>query len=626
MSKTFVLTTPLFPAAGLDIAHCSMAAHGDAIARYRRSLGQNVTALTGTSEQGPRSSSPGGKPAVLAELQLDYSRFVSTASPDHEAALVELFRRIEASRFLSKQKLAGSLCVRCETSISSAVSCPDCGGPLEPVTEEFNVFRLSGFHEKLLGFYQDNPEFVLPGSRMSEVLNQVRAGLQDICVSRIGGRSGIRVPGNEQQCFTAALSTLAGYLTGTGFPGANEHVRSWPAEVQLISKDSLRVHGIYWPAVLMAAGLEPPRHIVCLGAWEPDRESSYLQGRQSVPADELTAVLPADYIKYFLLRAMPFGSDASFSYEALLDRVNSDLASEYSNLASRVFKMIENYSDNSVPEFGELEAADDNLRKFCLETVQLHKENFERYQVGRALDNVGELISVAGKYIVANEPWVLARDRSKKQRLNTILYCAAEALRILSVMLWPVVPAGAGSVLDCLSGGEQATPRASAFGWGELRPGTKIGVVGQVFPRVDHRTFSVRLESSRQREESVTEQQKAETNAASQGDDHRISIEDFAKVEMRVAKVIAAERVAQSDKLVKLQVDLGNETRQVVAGIGKAYEPEALLGRFVVVVTNLKPAKLMGVVSDGMIVAASQGGVPVLVGFNEPVEIGARLK
>jgi len=625
MSKTFLVTTPLFPVGRLDLAHCSLAAYGDAIARYRRSLGQNVTAITGFSEQaGSRRTTR--EPAVLAGLQLDYSRTLSTASPDHEAALAELFRRIEGSRFISNHRPAGAVCTRCETSISSGASCPDCGGPLESGTEECNVFRLSSFHEKLLGFYQDNPEFVLPGTRMSEVVNQVRAGLEDICVSRGGGRSGIRVPGNGHQCFTATLSALAGYLAGIGFSGTTEHGRSWPADVQLVSKDSLRVHAIYWPALLMAAGLEPPRHIVCLGAWEPDRESGYLKGRQSVPADELTAVLPADYIKYFLLREMPLGADSPFSYEALIDRVNSDLASEYSNLASRVFKMIENYSDNSIPEFGELEAADDNLRKFCLETVELHRDSFERFQINRALGNVGELISVAGKYIVANEPWVLARDRSKKQRLNTILYCAAEALRMLSVMLWPVVPAGAGSVLDCLNGGERTAPRPSGLSWGELRPGTRMGALGQLFPRVDHRSFSGRLESSRQREESVTEQEKPAADAASHSEDQRISIEDFAKVEMKVGKVMAAERVPQSDKLIKLQVDLGSETRQVVAGIGKAYQPDALLGRYVVIVTNLKPAKLMGVVSDGMIVAASQGGVPVLVGFNEPVEIGARLK
>ena len=624
MSKTFLMTTPLYPAGrALDLGDYYTAVYGDAMARYERSLGQDVTVLTGTNEQGAPAGGSARLRAAWAELGLDYSAVISTADPGHEASLLELFHRIEHSRFVSKAQFSGAFCTRCETN-SNGGTCSDCGGPLESLTEECFVFRLFDFQEKLLGFYQDNPDFVLPRTRMNEVVSQVRAGLQNICISRASGGSGIRVPGNDKQTFTAWLSGLAGYLTGSGFPNLAEHARVWPADVQLVGRDALRTHAIYWPALLMAAGLEPPLHIVCQGTWAPNLESEYLAGRQSVPGAEIAAVFPADYVKYFLLREMPFGSDTSFSYETALNRVNSDLATEFMNLTSRVLKMIENYSENTVPEFGDFEAADENLRKFCTETVQLYKENFERFHVSRALETIGELVSVAGKYIVANEPWALARDRSKKERLKTILYCSAEALRIVCAMLWPVVPAGAGSVLNCLGGEEAARP--GAFGWGELRPGTKIGTLGPVFPRIDRRGFENRLELSRQREGAVTEQEKPAGSAVPQNEQQRISIEDFAKVEMRVAKIVAAERVAQSEKLVKLQVDIGNEVRQVVAGIGKAYAPEGLVGRHVVVVTNLKPAKLMGLVSDGMIVAASQGGVPVLVGFNEPVEIGVRLK
>ncbi len=624
MSKTFLITTPLYPAGrALNLGDYYTAAYGDAIARYKRTLGQEVTALTGTNEQGPPAGGAARLHAAWAELGVDYSTFLSTAGPEHEASLLDLFHRIERSRFVSKGQFSGALCARCET-ISTTGTCSDCGGPLESVAEECYVFRLFDFQEKLIGFYQDNPDFVLPQTRMNEVVSQVRAGLQNICISRSSGGSGIKVPGKDKQAFTAWFSGLAGYLTGSGFPNLGQHARFWPADVQLVGREALRTHAIYWPALLMAAGLEPPIHIVCQGAWEPNRESAYLAGRQSVPGAEVAAVLPADYVKYFLLREMPFGSDTSFSYETALDRVNSDLATEFMNLASRVLKMIENYSENTVPEFGDLEAADENLRKFCVETVQLYKESFERLHVSRALETVSELVSVTAKYIVANEPWVLARDRSKKERLKTILYCSAEALRIVCVMLWPVVPAGASSVLTCLRGEEASPP--GGFGWGELRPGTKMANLGPVFPRIDRRSFESRLELSRQREGAVMEQEKPAGSAVPQNEQQRISIEDFAKVEMKVGKIVAAERVPQSEKLVKLQVDIGNEVRQVVAGIGKAYTPEALVGRQVVVVTNLKPAKLMGLVSDGMIVAASQGGVPVLVGFTEPVEIGVRLK
>ncbi|RPI20617.1 MAG: hypothetical protein EHM61_26685, partial [Acidobacteria bacterium] len=359
MSKTFLVTTPLYPAGRtMDLGDCYTAVYGDAIARYRRSFGQEVTALTGTNEQGLQPGGSARLRAAWTELDLGYSSFVSTAGPDHETCLLELFQRIERSRFVSKAQFSGAFCPLCETS-SNTGTCSDCGGPVQSFTDHCYVFRLFDFQEKLIGFYQDNPDFVLPRTRMNEVVSQVRAGLQNICISRPSGSSGIRIPGKDNQAFTAWFSGLAGYLTGSGFPNAAENARVWPADVQLIGKQALRIHAIYWPALLMAASLEPPLHIVCHGTWEPDLQSAYLAGRQSVPQAEITAVLPADYIKYFLLREMPFGSDASFAYEAVLDRVNGDLATEFMNLTSRVLKMIENYSENMVPEPGDLEAADE---------------------------------------------------------------------------------------------------------------------------------------------------------------------------------------------------------------------------------------------------------------------------
>jgi methionyl-tRNA synthetase len=487
------------------------------------------------------------------------------------------------------------------------------------MTEASYFFKLTEFQQKLLRFYESNPDFVVPQTRMNEIVSFVKGGLRDISVSRTSFRWGIPIPDDPQHIFYVWFDALTGYLSGVGFPSDDEAFsQCWPADVQLIGKDILRFHAVYWPAFLMAAGLEPPRRILVNGWWTVDGEKMSKSRGNFVSVEELSQKLPADYIKYFLLREIPIGGDGDFSYAALVNRINSDLANDVGNLANRTLKMIENYFDGVIPERDLAEGGDEELIRFCQETVELFRENFDRLQISKSLENVWELVSVSNRYLVANEPWSLAREKEKVKRLASVLYNSAETIRIIAVLLSPIVPDGSAAILSQLGVQEPVeSMRADALRWGGLKPGTRIGKVEGVFPRLE-------LEALTAAEEKQDSPAMPEQVAASEKT--IIGIEDFARVEMRVGKIIAAERVPKSKKLLKLMVDLGNEQRQVVAGIGEAYEPEGLPGRLVAVVTNLKPAKLMGVESNGMIVAASDEGRPVLVSFTEEVTLGTRLR
>ncbi|RPJ59313.1 MAG: methionine--tRNA ligase [Acidobacteria bacterium] len=648
MSKTFYLTTPLYYGnAAPHVGQVYTTVVADTIARYKRLIGQQVYSLAGIDEHGLKMERAARerslKPRKLADhyseefrqawdkLGLHFDHFVRTTEEHHGEAVQELFHRLQKNRFIYQGEYRGNYCVNCEAYVEeNLANCPDCGGPAESISEAAYFFRLSSFQEKLLVFYQDNPDFVIPSSRMNEIASLVKGGLKDLPVTRTSLEWGIKVPDDEKHVFYVWFNALTAYLSGAGFPHDMARFRKlWPADVQLVGRDILRFHAVYWPAFLMAAGLEPPRRIVTHGWSQFDIPKTTAAGEQRVvTCAELSELLPADYVKYYLLRDVPLGGDSEFSYPALLNRVNADLANDLGNLTSRVLKMLENYFNSAIPEPGDAEGGDEELRRFSKETVQLYKKSFDRLQIGKALDSVWELLSVANRYVVANEPWLLARDRSKKVRLATVLYSAAETLRLIATLLSPVIPEGSAAILKQL-GAERADDdrKSSGLNWGELKPGGRTGPVEAVYTRKDPDEFNARVDATRS--EQKQESRKATQPSAApakQTQPGEISIEDFAKVEMKVGKILEAERVPNSDKLVKLQVDLGHEVRQLVAGIGKAYAPEALVGKFVVVVTNLKPAKLMGVVSNGMIVAASHGGVPVLATFTEPVVLGSRLK
>ncbi len=641
MSKTFYLTTPLYYVNGEPhVGHVYTTVIADAIARYKRMCGLDVCLLTGTDEHGLKieraAEQQGMTPQELTDkyaavfknswgrLGIRFDEFIRTTEPRHASAVLEISRRITERGFIYPGEYSGNYCVNCEAYVPEGERhCPDCGRPTEHMTEDSYFFKLSAFEEKLISFYGDNPNFVIPSTRMNEITSFVKGGLKDISISRTSFKWGIKMPDDPKHIFYVWFDALTGYLSGIGFADDQNFEKRWPADVQLIGKDILRFHAVYWPAFLMAAGLEPPRHILVNGWWTVDGEKMSKSRGNFVTAEELAEKLPSDYIRYFLLREIPVGGDGDFSYEALSNRVNHDLANDIGNLANRTLKMIQNYFDGKLPEKGIFEGGDQELVRFCRETVELYKENFDSLQIGKALDNIWELISVANRYLVAHEPWILARERTKRDRLGAVLYNAAETVRIVALLLAPVVPDGVASILKQLGiEGPLGEHRLSSLAWGKLESGTRLGRVEAVFPRLELeqvRSPSGVSVDSLQAPEPIVETPEPEEVV------DRITIEDFARVEMRVGRVLSAERVPKSSKLLKLQVDLGFEQRQVVAGIGKAYEPEELAGKVVVVVTNLKKAHLMGVESNGMIVAASEGGEPVLVTFDREVTLGARL-
>ncbi len=643
MSKPFYLTTPLYYVNDVPhVGHTYTTIIGDAIARYHRLCGNAVCYLTGTDEHGQKIERAAAARGVSAEnltdrnaevfqqiwlrLGIGYDEFIRTTQPRHHRAVKAIYERIREAGFIYLGEYSGQYCVRCELFVAGEGSaCPDCGSPTEFITEQSYFFKLSAFQEKLLNFYRDNPTFVVPQTRMNEVISFVKGGLKDLTISRTSFRWGIPIPDDPDHIFYVWFDALNGYLSGIGFgdeAGSQRFEQLWPAEVQLMGKDILRFHAVYWPAFLMAAGLEPPRQLLVHGWWTIEGQKMSKSVGNFITAEALCEALPNDYIRYFLLREIPLGADGNFSYEGLIGRINSDLANDLGNLCNRTLTMIDNYFEGRIPESAGLESRDEELIRFTKETVELYRDSFDRLQLNKALENVWELISVCNKYIVANEPWNLAKEPAKRERLASVLYNSAEALRIAGVLLSPIVPDGVTAILRQL--GSDRTAEQQTLGdlnWGGLEPETPLGTIEVIYPRLDKQEFLRRTAG-----EAPPQSQPQSSGQSNQpAPEERITIDDFARVEMRVGKVLEAERVPKSDKLLRLIVDIGSEKRQVVAGIAGAYDPAELPGRLVVLVTNLKPARLMGLESNGMIVAASGEGGPVLATFTEPVRVGTRL-
>ena len=676
MSKKFYITTPIYYVnARPHIGHAYTTIACDTIARRHRMLGDDTWFLTGTDEHGQkieRAAQAAGKtPQQLTDevsaqfrglwdrMGLSYDDYIRTTSPRHKQGVQALWKRIADAGYIYKSQYTGQYCVFDELyvdSVGPGEPCPECGRPTETVKEENYFFKLSAFQERLIKLYTEQPDFIRPETRRNEVLSFVSGGLRDLSISRSTFSWGIPVPDDPKHVIYVWLDALANYITALGYGSddTSKYERYWPADVHMIGKEIVRFHCVYWPAFLMAAGLPLPRGITAHG-WLLFEESKMSKSRGNiVRAETILDVLGADALRYFLLREIVFGQDGSFSFDALVQRYNADLANGLGNLASRTLTMITRYFKGEVPypSHAAHTPQDDAIAETARKAIADFGSYFDQYQFSRALEAAWGLVSAVDKYIVENEPWALGekQDEESRQRLATVLYTSAEALRIVTALAHPVMPESTGKIWAQMGLGDIGKFDLTQLRWGQLHLGTKLGEVSGVFPRADKSA----VERMQKMEEAnaatgisavqptaggpttsgatgvaaVTQSQaQPAAKPPAAVPDGKISIDDFAKIELRVAQVKVAERVKGADKLLRLEVDLGTEVRQLVAGIAEAYEPESLIGRKVVIVANLAPRKLRGLESNGMIVAASvEGGKPVLASFLEDVPIGARLK
>ncbi|HVX65360.1 MAG TPA: methionine--tRNA ligase subunit beta, partial [Bryobacteraceae bacterium] len=498
--------------------------------------------------------------------------------------------------------------------------CPDCGRPTETVTEENFFFKLSAFQERLLKLYEEHPEFIQPETRRNEVIAFVKQGLTDLSITRSNITWGIPVEGEAPHVFYVWFDALSTYMS------AVEGESLWPADLHLIGKEIVRFHAIYWPAFLWAAELPLPKRIFAHG-WLLFEESKMSKSRGNiVRPDPIRRVMGTDALRYFLLREVVFGQDGSFSYDALVGRYNSDLANGLGNLASRTLTMIRQYGDSKIPA-GE---ADPAIKQQASEAIAAFVSAFESFEFSKGLETLWALLSATDKFIVNQAPWVLAK-KGPREKLDATLYTAAEVVRIATALLAPVLPDSTAKIWAQLGMTTPVTAvRLKELAWGQLASGQAIGDVAPVFPRIDAKTAIPEMQRLEVEEAARQAALLGKEPAAAQpaNGKPKITIDDFAKVELRVARVLTAEAVKGASKLLKLSVDAGEgQPRTLVAGIAEAYQPEQLIGRKVVIVANLEPRKLRGIESNGMIVAASvEGGKPVLAGFLEDIPVGARLK
>ncbi len=700
--KTFYVTTPIYYVNSLPhLGHLYTMIVADAVARRKRQRGIETFFLTGTDEHGiaiERAAERNNRtPKEQADYVVSYYKkmtdafgldtahggydiFMRTTEPFHYAGVSEFWRRVAIAKTpkgrnaLYKGHYEGWFCAACaayktEDEYAKAATpeeAPTClvhETTLDRISEESYFFRLSDYDEALLSLYESRPDFVQPEARRNEVLSFVRGGLQDLSVSRMNTSVswGIPVPNDPKHTMYVWFDAVTNYITAIGF-GNEQQQRAvgfekfWPA-LHLVGKDILRFHAVYWPAFLMAAGVEQPRAIVAHGMWlDPaGRKMSKTLGN-TVELDVLNKYFSIDAIRYFCLREMVFGQDGRFGYEALIDRSNSDLASGLGNLSSRTLTMIQRYCEGQVPSASISEEArlsakragvDSDaaaLASFIEHARDEFIHHFDNFSFSRALEEAWAIVARVDKMISDAKPWDLAKDERQKQTLNAVLYRSAEALRWLCVLLYPVMPNAASGIYQQLglkAGLSQLDP--AQLKWGELPEGTEIEEIKALFPRIDK---AKTMEEIRDQRSEVRGQvsEAAETLSSGRvqssprhaseaeaitGIADYIDITDFAKVELRVGQVLTAERIPKADKLLLITVDIGEEKpRQIVAGIAQYYEPEKLIGRKIVVVANLKPRKLRGYESQGMLLAASVGeeGKPVIATFAEDVPNGARLK
>jgi methionyl-tRNA synthetase len=648
----FYITTPIYYInAEPHLGHAYSTMVADAAARAHRLMGDDVFFLTGTDEHGQkveRAAKKAGVPTpafadttsrkfreLSSLLNISNDDFIRTTEPRHFLAAQELWRRVKQRGYIYKGSYEGWYCTVDEVFVPDSQladgKCPTCGNQVERLEEESYFFKLSAFQDRLREYYAEHPDFVTPPGRRNEIVAFVENGLSDLSISRTSFTWGIPVPDDPAHVMYVWFDALTNYMTAVGFGDSSSDMfgKYWPADVHLIGKEIVRQHGIYWPAFLMAADIDVPKKLVSHGWWlmEGAKMSKSL-GNVVQPAAYVRQ-FGVDGLRYFVMREMVFGQDADFTDETILGRYNADLANDLGNLVSRATTMIHRYCDGVVP--GPLDSLlarqpEAELRSAADGLVARVRSLVESFQFSQALREIWEVIGATNRYIVTREPWALAKDAAKRQELDTSLYVAADTVRVVAELVRPFMPGTGERMLEMV--GVTPSPKSwVGLQSGALEAGCRIGNTHPLFPRIEHSVEELRTMSSDLQKPAEPLAPLDPKPPVASAEPARIAIDDFMKVELRVAKVLTAERVPKSNKLLKLLVDIGTEQRTLVAGIAEAYEPETIVGRTVVVVFNLKPAKLMGIESNGMVLAASpDGGKPILVGFEEPPAPGTRVR
>jgi methionyl-tRNA synthetase len=627
VAEPFYITTPIYyPSDRLHIGHALTTTMADTLARFKRMKGYDVWFLTGSDEHGQKiqrkAQEAGVNPKeyvdrivatfqdLWRQLGISYNDFLRTTEARHKIAVQTLFRKLLDQGDIYKSKYEGWYCTPCETFWTETRLvgglCPDCGRPVERVAEEGYFFRLSKYADRLLRHIEQNPDFVQPASRRNEMVNFIRSGLEDLCISRTTFDWGIPVPRDPGHVIYVWFDALVNYISALGWgTGEKEKFdRYWPAAHHLVGKDIVRFHAIVWPIMLMAAGIEPPRRVFGHGWLMVEGGKMSKSKGNVVDPVELIAKYGADAIRYFLLRELPYGADGHYSEEALVERYNRDLANDLGNLFSRSLAMIERYAAGVVPVPGPATELESSLVETATRIPQRVEEYLERFDFANALGAVWELVARANKYVDEAVPWNLARDK-RLERLHTVLYHLAEVLRFLTVLLTPFMPGLPARVWPQLGlkNAPQLHTWESLNRWGAFPPGTRVSRGEPLFPRKEEAKVGV-----------------------SPGQPSPVTLDEFSRLDLRVAEVVSAEPIPGTDRLLKLVLKVGDEERTVVAGIAQDYRPEELKGRLVVLLANLVPAKVKGVLSEGMVLAAVEGERVSLVTLDRPLPSGSKVR
>jgi methionyl-tRNA synthetase len=655
MARKFYITTPIYYVNDVPhIGHAYTTIAADVLARYHRLRGDAVFFLTGTDEHGQKvakaAQERGLTPKEHADsmtvnfqqlwkkLEITNDAFIRTTDKEHVAVVQELLQRLFDKGELEQRTYEGWYCTPDERFWTQKEivegKCPDCGRPVERISESNYFFLMSKYQERLIAHIEQNPDYIRPDSRRNEVLGFLRSQvLGDLCISRPKARLawGIELPFDRDFVTYVWFDALVNYYSATRYlsppaegatdPAAREKFW-WPADHHLVGKDILTTHSVYWSTMLMGLGLPLPGNIFAHGWWTQDGKKMSKSLGNVIDPHEVVDACGVDAFRYFVLREVPFGLDGDFSKETFVTRFNTELANDLGNLLSRVLTMIGKYFEGKIPAVGIEQPFDQDLRETAGPILFRIDENLSSLSFTRYLQEVWSLVTRANRYVEENAPWTLAKNKDL-ERLGSVLYNLSESLRLIGLYLYPVMPSTSQKIWDALGLRKQidSCHLNDERQWGTLTPGTAIEPGAQLFPRID-RNKNMEKKMEKTAEEAA---QPAAPQPLTAGPEP-IGIEDFMKVDLKVGKIIAAERVEKSAKLIKLKVDIGTETRQVVAGIGKSYSPEELMGKSVVIVANLKPAKLMGIESQGMLLAASSGDLLAVATFDRETKPGSRVK